>query len=223
MTSSRHGCLSAIQVEFLDAFFDLTQDYFLTGGGALVGFYGLMRATDDLDLFTSDRLAFDAADGLVRAAAGSLGAQVQVARAYPSFRRYHLARQDEALMLDVVHETVAQACDKAEAGKLRMDRPEEILANKLCALVGRAEVRDLWDTYHLLHRGLPFESALTMAQHKDSGVDAASLVFVLSQVNWDAAERLALKGGLTQWTEVAAFFRDLCERLALGLLPDEAK
>lgn len=34
MTSSSRGCLSAIQVEFLHAFFDLTQDYFLTWEGA---------------------------------------------------------------------------------------------------------------------------------------------------------------------------------------------
>lgn len=44
--------LSALQLDFLRAFFQREDRFFLTGGAALVGFYQGHRQTYDLDLFT---------------------------------------------------------------------------------------------------------------------------------------------------------------------------
>ena len=48
MVSSK---LSPLQHDFVEAFFREPSAYFLTGGGALAGFYLGHRTTDDLDLF----------------------------------------------------------------------------------------------------------------------------------------------------------------------------
>lgn len=111
--------------------------------------------------------------------------------------------------------------EEANRGNVILDTPDEILANKICTLVTRSEVRDLWDAYHLLQRGLSLDDAMAAAHQKDAGVDAASLVFVLSQIHWEAAGRLAAAGGLEDWPAVARFFRDLCEQLALRVAPEQ--
>ena len=48
-----HGRLSALQDAVLEAFFATERGFFLSGGGALVGFHLQHRETTDLDLFTS--------------------------------------------------------------------------------------------------------------------------------------------------------------------------
>lgn len=53
MVASR---LSPFQREVLEAFFCKENRFFLTGGGALVGFHLGHRETDDLDLFATDDL-----------------------------------------------------------------------------------------------------------------------------------------------------------------------
>jgi hypothetical protein len=72
--------------------------------------------------------------------------------------------------------------DKPVVDGVRVDPPEEILANKLCALLSRAEVRDLVDVYMLERTGLRAEDALDAAMRKDGGATAAQLAWVLSQI-----------------------------------------
>ena len=51
--------LTRFQWEVLKAFFERERGFFLTGGGALVGFHLRHRWTDDLDLFTEDASVFE--------------------------------------------------------------------------------------------------------------------------------------------------------------------
>jgi hypothetical protein len=63
-----------------------------------------------------------------------------------------------------------------------VDPPEEILANKLCTLLSRAEIRDLVDVRALERSGLGVEGALAAAARKDGGLTPAQLAWVLSQI-----------------------------------------
>ena len=54
MTDSSHS-LSPLQLDLLDAFFKQTDRYFLTGGGALIGFYLRHRDTPSSVTFESTR------------------------------------------------------------------------------------------------------------------------------------------------------------------------
>jgi hypothetical protein len=48
-----------LQDALLEAFFATERGFFLSGGGALVGFHLQHRETTDLDLFTSSAEAFE--------------------------------------------------------------------------------------------------------------------------------------------------------------------
>ena len=68
-SSPRPSRLTPLQRDLLDAFFAREQRLFLTGGGALAGFYLGHRTTEDLDLFTLPGLDLaDAAHALDEAA-----------------------------------------------------------------------------------------------------------------------------------------------------------
>ena len=85
--------------------------------------------------------------------------------------------------------------------------------NKLCALLGRSEVRDLVDVRALLAKGGDLVRALTDAREKDSGFSPLTLVWLLRSL---AVETLApLEGHSKAETgELVAFRDDLVSGLA---------
>jgi hypothetical protein len=138
--------LSALQKDFLNAFFSREDRFFLTGGAALAGFHLGHRETDDLDLFT-----------------------------------------------------------------------QEILANKLCALLSRSEVRDLVDVRALELTGYRVEDALEAARLKDTGFTAGQLAWVLSEIK--LGDDLVPPGGIS--VEVLrSYLKDLAARLARSAFPE---
>ena len=62
---------------------------------------------------------------------------------------------------------------------IAVDTPHEILVNKLCALLGRSELRDLEDVRVLLESGGDLERALADAPLKDGGFSPLTLAWVL--------------------------------------------
>jgi nucleotidyltransferase AbiEii toxin of type IV toxin-antitoxin system len=93
---------------------------------------------------------------------------------------------------------------------IRVDPPEEIFANKLCALLSRAEVRDLVDARALERAGLSVEAAVRGAATKDTGLTPAQLAWVLSEIR--IPPDAEIPGGVTA-SELAEFIRDLVTRL----------
>jgi predicted nucleotidyltransferase component of viral defense system len=212
--------LSSLQTDFLHAWFKLSHDYYLTGGGALIGFYGWERTTEDLDLFSADTAALDHVDKILSEACVELGAEFQAVRTYREFRRYTVTRGGESIQLDFVIESVPQICKvKAVIDAVTVDALEEIFANKLTTVVSRSEVRDLWDVYQFVQRGLSITDALYNANLKDAGVSAEAVVFVLGDVNWEELRKAAQRAGLANWDEVEQFFRKWLEQLRMSLLP----
>lgn len=219
-TGSYRQRLTLLQADFLSAFFSKTDHFFLTGGAALIGFYGISRLTNDLDLFTLDEDVFAHCDGLVISAVKEVGANVSVLRAYPHFRRYHLQREAEVLEIDLVCEFAPQIVkEKLFKDGVRVDDLKEIAVNKVCTIVGRSEVRDLWDLHQLVQRGYDLDTLIEQANRKDGGVSYESMVYVLSGLNWTALQRAADRVSLQGFEAAASFFQTEAERLALKLLP----
>lgn len=202
MAASR---LSQLQQDLIQEFFNRHQGFFLTGGAALAGFHLCHRTTEDLDLFvTSDLL--DEGERTLSEAALALGASVENIQTSPTFRRRLVRRGVEGVVVDLVFDQIPQLCeDKPNYGKVRVDPPEEILANKLCALLSRAEIRDLVDALTLDRAGFPIEVAISGAVQKDGGFTPAQLAWVLSEIelgddavipgDWDVAR---LREAMTQ-------------------------
>jgi hypothetical protein len=202
--------LTALQSEVLEAFFKRERGFFLTGGAALAGFHLGHRETHDLDLFT---LAGPLTGGVeaLRELAREIGTGCEETRTAPEFRRFVLTRGDESVVVDLVVERAPQlVSDKPSAGSIRLDPPEEIFANKLCALLGRAEVRDLVDVRALEGSGLSLERALEAGQQKDGGLTPAQLAWVLSQISIGAEARIPGGGSAA---DLRQYLRDLVDRL----------
>lgn len=176
--------LNNLQNEFLQAFFAHENRFFLSGGAALVGFYFGHRETYDLDLFTLEN-EIENGFRLVNEVAKELNAIVESIQTSPDFRRLLVKRGTEAIVVDLVREYVFQIFDKKPIiDGIRVDSPEEILANKLCALLSRSEIRDLVDVRELEKAGFSLENALQVAVKKDSGLTPAQLAWVLNQIKF---------------------------------------
>jgi hypothetical protein len=75
--------------------------------------------------------------------AREMGATLEPVQTSLDFRRVLLRRGAEAVVVDLVRERVTQRLpEKLVISGIRVDPPEEILANKLCTLLSRSEVRD---------------------------------------------------------------------------------
>jgi len=183
MASSAPSKLTALQREILDAFFQRERGFFLTGGAALAGFHLGHRTTDDLHLFTLQQAAFERGRFVLADVAAAAGCELEVRQDAPGFKRLVLTRSNEGLVVDLVKDVSPQLhADKLDRGNIRLDPADEILANKLAALVGRAEERDLVDVMFLERAGYSIEAALPVALAKDGGCTPATLAWLLSEI-----------------------------------------
>jgi predicted nucleotidyltransferase component of viral defense system len=208
--------LNNLQKDFLQAFFARENRFFLSGGAALVGFYFGHRETHDLDLFTLEN-EIENGFRLVREVAKELNASVESIQTAPDFRRLLLKKNDEAIVVDLVREYVFQVSpEKPIIKNIRVDTPEEILANKLCALLSRSEIRDLVDVRELEKAGFSLESALKVAEKKDFGLTPAGLAWVLNQINFGDEFQ---PPGAVSVLELRDYLSDLIDRLKRLALP----
>ena len=209
--------LTNLQRRFLEAFAGQSDAFFLTGGAVLAGWILGHRRTDDLDLFTTDGDAMADSDRFVRAAAATIGAAVKPVQSHPDFRRYLVRDAAESMIVDVVLDRAPQLRPKVDRGGVRTDSVEEIAANKICALVGRLEVRDLVDLYCLERAGFKVEDFLQDAMQKDGGVTPATIAWILSGLSVPAE----LPGGLSP-EGLREFLRDLEARMRRLAVPGPA-
>lgn len=220
-SGKRKGCLiksalNDLQKDFLQAFFARENRFFLSGGAALVGFYFGHRETYDLDLFTLEN-EIENGFRLVREVAGELNAAIESVQTSPDFRRLLVTRGDEAIVVDLIREYVFQILpEKPVINGIRVDPPEEILANKLCALLSRSEIRDLVDVHELENAGFNLEYALQAAEKKDSGLTPAQLAWVLNQIK--LGDDLQPPADISV-SELRDYLRDLIDRLKRLALP----
>jgi predicted nucleotidyltransferase component of viral defense system len=183
--------LTPLQRDVLDAFFATETGFFLSGGSALSGFHLAHRTSDDLDLFTLDDEAFERGERVLADAAAKLTCRLESRQRSPGFRRYVLTRGDEAVVVDLVRERVPQLFgDKLVYGAVRVDPLPEILVNKLTALAGRSEIRDLVDVRAIEDAGLNVEDVLPAVLRKDGGATPAIIAWVLSEITIPDEARL---------------------------------
>jgi Nucleotidyl transferase AbiEii toxin, Type IV TA system len=110
------------------------------------------------------------------ALAANLGATTESILTSPDFRRLLLRREDEAVLIDLVRERVRQMISQKPVIRgIRVDPPQEILANKLCALLARAEIRDLVDLRALESVGYRIEDVIQAAAAKDASLAPGQL------------------------------------------------
>lgn len=200
-----------MQRAVLTEFFRRERGFFLTGGAALVGYHLHHRTTDDLDLFTLNAEAFERARRVLPGIAEALSSRFEIRIEAPDFLRVALTKDDEGLVVDVVRERVKQVVPiKPVVEGVSIDPVEEIFANKLTALVGRQEERDLIDVLYLERAGYPLEPALAAALEKDGGCTPATLAWLLSQL--EIPDDATLPGDVDP-AELRSYVAELVTRL----------
>ena len=220
------GKLSPLQEQVL-TLLAAVPGWVLSGGGSLVGFHLAHRTTRDLDLFVRgsrslDPLTLRAVEDHLVAAGLTLTRQTTSAH----FVRW-LVTGDETTVLDLIADPVP-AIEPSLARTIggvviQVDSAPEILANKLCALLSRTELRDLVDVRGLLATGLPLEAGLAGAAQKDAGFSPLVLANLLGSIDFVSANR---RGGLSE-PELRALIRftsdlaDACVRTAWPARSDE--
>lgn len=214
MTGAR---LSPLQRRLVVLLAGLQPPWILTGGAALAGFHTRHRGTRDLDLRWPGSTALGGVSHTVRERFRDAGLACEVLQSGPSFERLHVSDASEVVLVDLIVDPVAsiEAPLQAEldGARLQIDSAHEILVNKLCALLGRMELRDLEDLRALLESDGDLGRALADAPRKDRGFSALTLTWVLKGM---PADRLARTAG---WSEADAasieqFKLALIDRLA---------
>ncbi len=173
--------LTALQSDFLSAFFQLAQGFYLTGGTALSAFYLQHRFSVDLDLFTNDDAIFPQAEALVKETSARLGiASVPVERT-SFFKHFRVGPKEAPLTLHFAKDVSFRIKPPNRFGDILVDAIEDIAANKICAALGRTEIKDLIDLYFLDQAGYSIPKYFDAAQQKDGGLAYETLAFTLSQ------------------------------------------
>lgn len=186
-SASLRSPLNELQLELLEAFAGV-EGVWLSGGAALGGLQFGHRGTEDLDFFTADPSRLDELEHRLRDWCLRHHCTHEVERRYPGFQRHKVSSGGQSTLLDFVLEPVAQVVpldQKMSMWGVRVDPPEEIRANKLAALLGRGETKDLVDLFWLEARGFDALEGLADATLKDGAVDAATLAWVLETMTLD--------------------------------------
>lgn len=130
---------------------------------------------------------------------------------WPEFQRVMVRRREEATIVDlVIDRAPAVEAAPVDFEGIAVHGLREIAANRVCALLGRCELRDLVDLKAILARGHSLEQAMADAVQKDGGVSPATLAWLLEQLR--IGQDAAIPGGMSA-TELDGFRADLVRRL----------
>jgi hypothetical protein len=184
--------LYPLQDQVIKIINEVETDFYLTGGTGLSRGYLDHRFSDDLDFFTNDDSSFDL--HVDRAINGLLSARTLKLEVVSRAKRFAelTIEKAEAIVLKVefvndVPSHIGGTVNHPVLGKL--DSVENILANKVTAVLSREEPKDLADIWGICTKlGLPLQQAITDAESKAAGIFPADLARVLisaSTSDWE--------------------------------------
>jgi len=154
----------------------------LAGGAALIATGLSNRPTRDIDAFTDHDLDLRSAADRAVSALAAAGFEVVVERADESFVTLLVTtpgRRRSQFRIDLGRDHIAWPPVNTALG--RTLSPRELAANKVLALFGRVQPRDLVDVARLVER-IPLATMLADAASKDSGLDPIVLAEMVQLV-----------------------------------------
>ena len=176
MDSVDYKKLYTLQDEVLKVVFDTEHEFYLTGGTCLSRFYIEKRYSDDLDLFTNQSPRYSFAIKNIKKA---LNEKFQCIAEVESkdFTRFKI---NDLLQVDFVNDISFRYKEPRvnENGYL-LDNIENILSNKITAVIGRDNPKDIFDIY-LIWKFYDFKwSEILDAAHQKAGFTNEELVIRL--------------------------------------------
>ena len=174
--------LYPLQDRLLRAFGAADTSFYLSGGTAASRGYLQHRFSDDLDLFVNDEPRFGLwAQRLIDSLLRLPELTVNVLLREERFVRFEAGPVGVLLKVELVNDVPAHVGTvRIDPVLGRLDSAENILANKLTALLDREEPKDLADVWGFACKlGLSVADAITGAQGKAAGVFPADIARVL--------------------------------------------
>lgn len=151
----------------------------LAGGGAMLAHRFVERPTQDVDMFTPNEDVAELADALVAALRdGGLTVVVET-RATMYVRLTVREASGPACKVELARDARIRPPVRLDVGAVL--HPEEIAADKVLALFGRAAARDFVDVAALALR-FPAERLIDLAAEKDPGFDRSHFASALRSV-----------------------------------------
>lgn len=188
--SSHHNILYPFQDEVLRVISTIDTEFYLTGGTAASRVYLQHRFSDDLDLFVNDNDAFPLwADRIIQALNQQNGWQVSVELRDLRFVRLTVIRDAFPLKIEMINDVPAHiGAITVHPTFGRIDSAENILANKITAVVSREEPKDLADIWGFCTKmGLSLSETLDDADSKAAGIfpaDVARILLSTTKADW---------------------------------------
>lgn len=144
MDSIDYKKLYELQDKVLDVVFSVEDEFYLTGGTALSRFYQEKRYSDDLDFFTNSSNRFNYA---VKNIISELLKDFEVEREIES-RDFIRVKINNLLQVDFVNDRVPRYKEPSILKNgYKIDTIENILSNKITAVIGRDNPKDIFDIY----------------------------------------------------------------------------
>ncbi|MBI1870050.1 MAG: nucleotidyl transferase AbiEii/AbiGii toxin family protein [Chlamydiae bacterium] len=197
---------------FLDPWF--RENFYLTGGTALSAFYLYHRYSEDLDFF-SHGTELDSIPKLIQDVSKELNKKVIEVQKSPGFLRFLVG---DELKIDVVADVGFRVGTPIFIDQIRVDTLKNIAVNKVCAILGRLDIKDYVDLYIIFSQGeFDIFELLKQGKEKDQGLDPfvwASLVAEVDKFN--TLPRLIKPVTLDQ---VSVFFLRLRDQILDSLNP----
>jgi len=142
--------LYLIQDKVLLALKPVLSSFYLTGGTALGRFYLNHRFSEDLDFFLNKSDTFQSSiKNIEKTLISKFSLLKQESIVYDDFARYYIEDEEWVLKIEFVND-IAYRCGVPNLYRYGfIDTPLNILTNKLTAIVGRDEPKDVFDIYAL--------------------------------------------------------------------------
>jgi uncharacterized DUF497 family protein len=208
-------------------------------GGYAVSAHGMgNRPSGDVDLFTSwqHRGEFPELTAAVIAALESAGYKVSVIMSAETFTRLTLASTEGGAEEKVELAVDWRAHDPVQLAVGPVLHSDDAVANKVCALFGRALPRDFLDVDAVVMSGrYTHEQMLQLAAEADHGFDQHGVDFVQAQELWQDAMRIEVPARTTgeprwlvvgrmggkHWSAVVTYREDRIRIIAVRRARDE--
>lgn len=166
MANLDYNALYTLQDKVLSAIFAAETSFYLTGGTCLHRFYTQQRRhSDDLDLFSNDNALFR---DDVRIAQDFLYKKKISFEILVDTRDFVRLLVDSTLQVDLVNDRVYRyGPSRLTEQGIALDNIQNICANKICAVLGRDEPKDVFDLYIILqHMEIDWSQPIEAARRK---------------------------------------------------------
>ena len=176
MDSIDYKKLYRLQDKVLDIVFETEKIFYLTGGTCLSRFYIEKRYSDDLDLFANSEPRFNLAVKNVKTALlKHFGVNTEV-----DGKDFIRLKINDLLQVDLVNDRVFYFGELIfQENGLIIDNIENILSNKITAVISRDNPKDIFDIY-LISKYYSFKwENILEAAHKKAGFENSDLIIRL--------------------------------------------